>query len=87
MFKTKIPLLLTYFTINIYKSFKKGFLVGFLKDCKQHLKVQIKIMKIIVPNTLDKFALMIEYRKYRNKGMKLQQCKLEIYGIQSKFGG
>lgn len=47
----------------------------------------MKIMKIIVPNTLDKFALMIEYRKYRNKGMKLQQCKLEIYGNQSKFGG
>lgn len=47
----------------------------------------MKIMKIIVPKGLDKFALMIEYRKYINKGMKLQQCKLEICGNGSRVGG
>lgn len=31
-------------------------------------------------------ALMVEYRKYRNKGMKLQQCKLEMCGNGSRVG-
>lgn len=44
-------------------------------------------MKIIAPKRLDKFALMIEYSKYRNKGMKLQQCKLDIGGNGSRVGG
>lgn len=41
-------------------------------------------MKIIFPMRLDEFALMIEYR---NKEMKLEQCKLEINGNGSRVGG